>query len=330
MVSRENLKSDYQQQGGVCLLASYAFLLEYAGVFSMPVPMSSVYDVLSNYTLFHSTLVPVGDCYSAQEIENEKFYRESSICGLINGYCKTHEDIAGYQQIAAFHNFLVSNHIIPNWIEIVDVQPPKGQDRSNPISDAYDVLSGYLEHESEDSVYAALILYLAPGGAHTVFLGFDGNFFIRDSNYTHETGESASFGFSFNEQSMITEYMVFRIKKKVNQSLSPDSFSSNFGTDKWTVNCWYDNFVINNHGMKLVAKGEEGIKKVVFDPERKTVQVVVTTPVLSEKAPRIVDLSEDVDFFEKLRNNIEEVLTTSKYYKVTANGDRTVFDVETI
>ena len=33
MVSRSIMKSEYKQVGGTCLLASYAFLLEYAGVF---------------------------------------------------------------------------------------------------------------------------------------------------------------------------------------------------------------------------------------------------------------------------------------------------------
>ena len=213
MVLRTNLKTDYQQQGGVCLLASYAFLLEYAGVFSMPGPISSVYDVLAEYMLFHNTLEPIR-CFNAQEIEAEKFYRESHICGLINTYCKTHEDIAGYQQIAAFHDFLVNNAMIPS-IEIVDIRPPKGEDRSTPITKAYDALNGYLKKDGKDSVYAALILYLAPGGAHTVFLGFDGDFFIRDSNFTHETGKKASFEFSFNEQSKITEYMIFKINNKI-------------------------------------------------------------------------------------------------------------------
>lgn len=210
MVSGIKLKSDYQQQGGVCLLASYAFLLEYAGVFSIPGPVSSVYDVFAEYMIFHNSLQPI-KCYNAREIESEKSHLESLIGGLINTYCKTHDDIAGYQQIAAFHHHLVNNAKIPG-IGIVDIQPPRGQDRGVPIKNAYYTLDGYLKQESYDSFFAALILYLTPQGAHTVFLGFDGDFFIRDSNFTHTTGNKASFGFSFDEHSLITEYMIFKLK----------------------------------------------------------------------------------------------------------------------
>lgn len=138
----------------------------------MPSQRGPAITVLSEFMLFHNTLEPI-KCYNAREIETDKFCLESFVGGLINTYCKTHRDIAGYQQIAVFHNNLVNNAKIPD-IEIVDIQPPKGQNRSIPITNAFDSLCGYLKQDGKD-VYA-------------------------------------SFGFLFNEHSLITEYMVFRIK----------------------------------------------------------------------------------------------------------------------
>ena len=67
--------------------------------------------------------------------------------------------------------------------------------------------------EDAQVFWGALILYLAGKGAHTVFLGYDGDFFMRDSNYSRETGNKASFDFTFNANSPITEYMLCKIHK---------------------------------------------------------------------------------------------------------------------
>ena len=72
MVSRKILKSDYKQRGGTCLLASYAFLLEYAGVFRSSRFVRSVYDVLAEYLRFHNTLEPI-KCLSAEQINRHLF-----------------------------------------------------------------------------------------------------------------------------------------------------------------------------------------------------------------------------------------------------------------
>ena len=104
------------------------------------------------------------------------------------------------------------------------------------------------------------------------------------------------------------------------------SFSYTLGD--WSVECYYKRFKFNNKGIKLVAKGDEGLKKVIFNTERKTVAVVVTTPTLPVNVPRIADLSDSPKFFEEVRNNIETILTTGTYNKVTPNEDRTVFVVE--
>ena len=71
-------------------------------------------------------------------------------------------------------------------------------------------------------------------------------------------------------------------------------FSDGFQIGNWGVVCWGKRFKLNNNGIKLVAKEDEGLEKVVFDIDKKTVSVIIKTPTLSKEAPRIVDLSESV------------------------------------
>lgn len=99
--------------------------------------------------------------------------------------------------------------------------------------------------------------------------------------------------------------------------------------DLWTVKCLGKTFIVNNCGMKLVAREDEDLEKIIFDIEKKTVSVKVKNPILSEKAPRVLDLNSNIDFFEALRSNIEAILTSidSKFTVVTPNEDRTVFKV---
>lgn len=97
----------------------------------------------------------------------------------------------------------------------------------------------------------------------------------------------------------------------------------------WSASCYRKTFRVNNKGIKLAARGDEGLEKVVFDVERKTVSVCVKNPTLSEKVPRKLDLSESVEFFNGLRDNIESVLMKkdSGFTSVTPNADRTVFTI---
>ena len=211
MVSRRILQSDYKQQGGTCLLASYAFLLEYAEVFQSNRLIRSVYDVFVEYLKFHNTLEPI-NCLSTEQIRSLGADAERMIGKAINSYCFLNDHIAGYQQIKNYHVWLTNKKIISN-IEIITIMPPVGESRSKPIKDAYQTIKDTLTKENDQEYYGALILYLAGKGAHTVFLGYDGDFFIRDSNYSHETSNHASFDFTFSLQSPITEYMLFKINQ---------------------------------------------------------------------------------------------------------------------
>ena len=99
-----------------------------------------------------------------------------------------------------------------------------------------------------------------------------------------------------------------------------------FRMGDWRVRCREKSFIVNNHGMKLVARCDENLLKIIFDIEKKTVSVIVKNPTLSEKAPRTIDLSEDQDFFEELRNDIETLLTAKgTFTSVIPMADRTVF-----
>ena len=101
-----------------------------------------------------------------------------------------------------------------------------------------------------------------------------------------------------------------------------------YSNSKWSVYAGARKLQLNNKGIKLVALGEEQLSEVCFDVENKTVSLKVETPILPEKAPRKVDLSDDPQFFEDLRENIEEILLKGNYDSVTPNEDRTIFKVK--
>ena len=98
---------------------------------------------------------------------------------------------------------------------------------------------------------------------------------------------------------------------------------------KWFAHCNGKSFIISCNGMKLAARGDEDLEKVIFDLEKKTISVVVRNPTLHENAPRTADLSTAVEYFEKLRDDIERFMTTKKggFSSVIPNEDRTVFTV---
>ena len=103
-----------------------------------------------------------------------------------------------------------------------------------------------------------------------------------------------------------------------------DYFYSN---GKWSVSANDISFKLNNKGIKLWAKREEQLSEICFDVENKTVSLKVETHTLPENAPTKVDLSDDPQFFEDLRENIEEILLKGGYDSVTPNEDRTIFKI---
>ena len=97
----------------------------------------------------------------------------------------------------------------------------------------------------------------------------------------------------------------------------------------WSVTCFDKIFTINNNGIKLYAHREEELSKIIFDTDKKTIRLVINNPRLAaSKMPRFIDLSDAPSFFNELHENIETILLTGRYSKVTPNEDRTIFDVE--
>lgn len=41
----------------------------------------------------------------------------------------------------------------------------------------------------------------------------------------------------------------------------------------------------------------------------------------------MADLSDDIQFFEELRENIEDIILTGGYDTITPNEDRTIFEI---
>ena len=103
-------------------------------------------------------------------------------------------------------------------------------------------------------------------------------------------------------------------------------FHDGFHFGNWTVSCNGKTFIVNNNGMKLCARDDEDLEKIIFDADKKTVSLKVKSQTLSDKAPRIVDLNDATEFFDELRKDIEKILTEKGEFKsVTPNKDRTVF-----
>lgn len=100
-----------------------------------------------------------------------------------------------------------------------------------------------------------------------------------------------------------------------------------YSNSKWSVYSGARKFLLNNKGIKLAAKREEQLSEICFDVENKTVSLKVETPTLPSNAPRKADISDDPQFFEDLRENIEEILLKGEYDSVTPNEDRTIFKI---
>ena len=162
---------------------------------------------------FHNTLDPA-TIPSETELVNNPARCELFIGTTLNRYCQTHGDIAGYEQIERFHDYLISINAISG-IECIIRKPDSGMDRSHPIPDAVRELKSFLLQNANnaDHYYAAMILFLVGTKAHSVFLGYDNDFYIRDGNFDHVCGNTGSFGFVFDDNSQICEYMIFKISK---------------------------------------------------------------------------------------------------------------------
>ena len=64
---------------------------------------------------------------------------------------------------------------------------------------------------------------------------------------------------------------------------------------------------LNNHGIKLCAKEDEELERVIFDLDKNTVSVVVRNPTLPSHAPGVCDLSDAPEFYRAQNEAYKEV-----------------------
>lgn len=214
---RNSFHHRHYNLGGVCLLSSYGFMLEYSNSTNSVISPFDNYDVMSKYLKFHNTLESV-EQLSKSDIIHNTLQSERIISKAINNYCIARK-WSGYKQIQNYHDWLTKNSNWTNNLEIVEYV------NSNNVScDISARLASFLKQNPNKDAqydYAALICYQTGSGPHSVFIGYDNDFFIRDVNFhNYFTGEKASFDFIFGKDNRISEYLLFKVKRVIynNQS----------------------------------------------------------------------------------------------------------------
>lgn len=211
----------YFNEGGVCILASYCLLLDYANSTAGIIPDFDSYDVMSEYLRFHNTLEPVQQLSPAYIRENHR-EGERVVSKAINGYC-IDRGWSGLIQVANFHNWLSKNKDWAGHIEIAE----RGLERTGSLNCtghtlpfAYSSLKeilGQNADENREYDYAAILIYYVKDASsyHAVFLGCDKDgFFMRGPNfYDKFTDTTCDFNFRFNPDSPIEEYIIMKIKR---------------------------------------------------------------------------------------------------------------------
>ena len=123
------------------------------------------------------------------------------------------------------------------------------------------------------------------------------------------------------------EETVFE-KESINEAREHLEFMGKLIVGDWSAGCFGNTLRIENNGIRLAARGDEELERIIFDVENKTVSVKVKHPILPEDTPRTVDLSDATVFFEELRNDVEILLGRPE--AITPNADRTVFEISGI
>ncbi len=211
----------YFNEGGVCILASYCLLLDYANSTANVLPDFDSYDVMSDYLRYQNTLEPVQQL-SARYIRDNHREGERIVSKAINGYCMA-RGWSGLIQVGNFHEWLRKNRAWADHIEIVE----RGLDRVGrlnntyePLPYAYTTLTDLLRQNADDSRefdYAAVLIYYVEGASafHAIFLGCDKDgFFMRGPNfYDKFVDTTCDFDFRFTPDAPIVEYLIMKIKR---------------------------------------------------------------------------------------------------------------------
>lgn len=251
----------HYNKGGVCLLSSYGFVLEFANSTSDEIAPFDNFDMMEKYLTYHSTLEPVQQL-SADYLRNNSKSGEAVVSKAINGYCIPRH-WSGYIQVQNFHEWLRSKTDWCDNIEIVDrVTVTPGSENLMPR------ISQYLLHNTDKNTqydYAAVICFTTPNsGPHSVFLGYDGSFFIRDVNFTDRFYDNkASFDFTLDKTDRLFEYMIFKIKRDAqqNKGMWKPIFAKNLGGTLTNENKW----VRTSHPVKIKHLRFDHCKNVGLD-----------------------------------------------------------------
>ena len=83
---RNSFHHRHYNLGGVCLLSSYGFMLEYSNSTNSVISPFDNYDVMSKYLKFHNTLESV-EQLSKSDIIHNTLQSERIISKAINNYC---------------------------------------------------------------------------------------------------------------------------------------------------------------------------------------------------------------------------------------------------
>lgn len=211
----------YFNEGGVCILAAYCLLLDYANSTDNTIPDFDSYDVMSEYLRFQNTLEPTRQL-TAPYIRANHRDGEKVVSKAINGYCMA-RGWSGLIQVGNFHRWLSGQKPWAEHVEIVE----RGLDRvgklnntREPLPYAYSTLSNTLKQnadENQEYDYAALLLYYVESASsyHAIFLGYDKDgFFMRGPNYYDKfVDTTCDFDFRFTPDAPIVEYIIMRIKR---------------------------------------------------------------------------------------------------------------------
>jgi hypothetical protein len=185
MANIDNIDNDFQQQGNVCVLASYGTVLHY---FSDGV--ISVENLLSKYSEKFE-IKPT----TSTGIDLESF--QNQISDHFHGYCRS-KNMRGFEYIKQLHknDDLKTKDICQIVVDKASLKPIEQPD--------IDLIRNELENN--DSL--AMILYnVGANKYHAVTIGYNS---ITSEYFCKDTGQRSIINVDLLDKKEITEYIIFK------------------------------------------------------------------------------------------------------------------------
>ena len=237
MANINYIPTGYRQLGDVCLLASYSAILGYyQNVKNGSCVRFDICSFFHHYIAYINSLLPTipSGCINSRKLGDKLVQLEESFTHELNSesinpnalrrvfenyvslvlhwYCQvvraTAEQewgIKGYLHIKEFDEYLLNN----NPLRANNFIIKEHFEQDSPIHNAYTIIDSHLQ-AAEHNV--AMVLYEGNGGYHSIMIAKDKEGIIyRDSNVDYYDRKDASFGFQFNQQSQIQEYILFQL-----------------------------------------------------------------------------------------------------------------------